>query len=207
LSSFNGNNLEVLYVGAGSCILSAFLVSRKLCVTAVESLGIGFDFFADLQHRVMDFCRRNTIVFDLVRTTGEQLNLPVQLDIPFTINALEDMHDPLATIDNMFGSLKPGGILLAHWPNYAIPFEVHFKVLLVTRSKPLNELSYRSKIYRYPKIGKGLIFMRYIDLRRRLVHRGFRFRFNRSVMRDLVIRTLSDRIFADRIPPVVRVVG
>jgi SAM-dependent methyltransferase len=207
LSSFNGNNLDILEVGAGHCILSAYLASRKLRVTAVEPLGPEVDFFANLQHRVVDFCRQNAIVLNLVRTRGEQLDLPAQFDIAFTINALEHMHDPLATIDNMYGSLKPGGILLAHCPNYTIPFEVHFNVLLVTRSKPLNELLYRSKIDRDPQIWNGLNFIRYIDVRRHLVRRGFRFSFNHSVMCDLVIRTLSDRIFADRMPPMVRVAG
>lgn len=207
LSSFDSNNLAILEVGAGSCILSAYLASRKFRVTAVEPLGPEVDFFADLQHRVVDFCRQNAIILNLVRTTGEQLDLPAQFNIAFTINALEHMHDPLATIDNMYGSLKPGGILLAHCPNYTIPFEVHFNVLLVTRSKPLNKLLYRSKIDRDPQIWDGLNFIRYIDVRRRLVRRGFRFRFNHSVMRDLVMRTLSDPIFADRMPSVVRVVG
>jgi SAM-dependent methyltransferase len=207
LSSLKGNNLDILEVGAGHCILSAYLASRNLRVTAVEPLGPEVDFFANLQHRVVDFCRQNAIILNLVRTTGEQLDFRAQFDIAFTINALEHMHDPLATIDNMYGSLKPGGILLAHCPNYTIPFEVHFNVLLVTRSKPLNKLLYRSKIDRDPQIWDGLNFIRYIDVRRRLVRRGFRFRFNHSVMRDLVMRTLSDPIFADRMPSVVRGVG
>ena len=43
------------------------------------------------------------------------------------------MRDPLRTVDNMYRSLRPGGVLLAHCPNYTIPLEVHFNVVLVTR--------------------------------------------------------------------------
>src|SRR5262245_14223554 len=49
LSSFEPGTVEVLEVGAGSCILSAYLASKRFHVTAVEPLGPEFDFFADFQ--------------------------------------------------------------------------------------------------------------------------------------------------------------
>jgi SAM-dependent methyltransferase len=207
LSSFDRRTVEVLEVGAGSCILSAYLASRQLNVTAVEPLGPEFDFFTDLQTRVLEFCRRNSITFKLVRATGEQLDLPGRFDVAFTINALEHMHDPLLTIDNMYNSLKPGGIVLVHCPNYTIPFEVHFNVFLVTRSKPINEWLYRSKIRRYPKVWDELTFVRYIDVRRHLINRRANFSFDHSVMRDLVVRVMEDPIFAERMPALVRAIG
>src|SRR3984893_6361607 len=76
LSSYALESVEVLEVGAGSCILSAYLASKRLHVTAVEPLGPEFDFFTDLQNRVLEFCRRNSIELKLVRTEGEQLDLP-----------------------------------------------------------------------------------------------------------------------------------
>lgn len=205
--SRRSDKLALLEVGAGSCILAAYLASRGLQVTAVEPLGPEFDFFTDVQRRVLDFCRDKGIAFNLVRTTGEQLDMPEQFDIAFTFNALEHMRDPMLTLDNMCRSLKPGGIVLACCPNYTIPFEAHFKMVLITRSKRLNERLYRSRIARHPRVWDELNFICYADIRRHLAKRGVNFTFNRFVMRDFVIRLLRDPIFARRMPLLVRAVG
>jgi len=207
LPSFGAASIEVLEIGAGSCMLSAYLASKRLNVTAVEPLGPEFDFFSDLQRRVLEFCRCKGIELRLVRATGEELDLPGQFDVAFTINALEHMREPLRTIDNMYDSLKPGGIALIHCPNYTVPFEVHFNVLLVTRSKLINQWLYRSRINRYPKVWDELNFVRYVDVHRHLVKRRADFSFDHSVMRDLAMRLMDDPIFAERMPVVVRAIG
>ena len=207
LPSFAAASIEVLEIGAGSCILSAYLASKRLNVTAVEPLGPEFDFFSDPQRRVLEFCRCKGIELRLVRATGEELDLPGQFDVAFTINALEHMREPLRTIDNMYDSLKPGGVALIHCPNYTVPFEVHFNVLLVTRSKLINQWLYRSRINRYPKVWDELNFVRYVDVHRHLVKRRADFSFDHSVMRDLAMRLMDDPIFAERMPAVVRAIG
>lgn len=207
LSSFNSRTVEVQEVGAGSCILSAYLAGKGLHVTAVEPLGPEFDFFSDLQNRVLEFCRRKEIELRVVRATGEQFDLPGRFDVAFTINALEHMRDPLLAIDNMYNSLRPGGVALIHCPNYTIPFEVHFNVFLVTRSKPINEWLYRSRISQYPKVWDELNFVRYVDVLRHLEKCRANFSFDHSVMRDLVVRLIDDPIFAERMPAVVRAIG
>ena len=207
LSSLNGNDLEVLEVGAGSCMLAAYLATSKLCVTAVEPLGSEFDFFTDLQNRVLEHCREKGIPLRVIRTTGEKLDLPEHFDFAFTVNSLEHMSAPLQTLDNMYLSLRPGGVLLAHCPNYTIPFDTHFNILLITRWKRLNEWLYRSRISRCPDVWRELNFIRYADVRRHLARRGLAFRFNRSVTADMITRTTGDRIFAERMPGVVRAIS
>ncbi len=207
LFSMDRSDLCVLEVGAGTCILSAYLASKNYQVTAVEPLGPEFGFFAELQERVLEYCQLKKIPLTIVRATGEQFNPQAEFDIAFTINALEHMRNPILTIDNMYKSVRPQGRVLLHCPNYTIPFEVHFNVFLVTRSKRLNEWLYRSKIANYPGVWNELYFIRYIDVRRLLIRRGWSFVFNHSVMRDLVERSVGDSIFAQRMPPALRLVG
>jgi SAM-dependent methyltransferase len=207
LTARDPEHSDVLEVGAGPCILAAYLASRGLRVTALEPLGPEFDFLADLQARVLAFCRRHEIRLDVVRKSGEQLDVAERFGVAFTINALEHMRDPLLTIDNMYRALRPGGRLLAHCPNYTVPLEPHFKILLLTRSKPLNERVYRSRIARDPSTWRELTFIRYADLRRHLRRRGLSFRFNRTVMRDAIRRLRDDPHFGRRMPLPVRAIG
>jgi hypothetical protein len=83
---------------------------------------------------------------------------------------------------------------------------VHFNIILVTRSKSFNTWLYRSRIERYRGVWNELNFIRYIDIRRHLEARKIQFKFNRSIMRDLVRRLFSDPIFAQRMPAAVRAV-
>ena len=207
LASLGPEHPDVLEVGAGSCILSAYLAGRGLRVTALEALGPEFGFFTDLQKRALGFCDRKGFSLTVVRTTGDQLDMPDRFGLAFTINALEHMRDPLMTIDAMYRSLRVKGVLLAQCPNYTVPLDTHFNILLVTRSKSINGWLHRHRIRRYPSVWNELTFIRAIDLRRHLRRRGWSYRFNRSVLRDSVQRLRDDPIFAERMPRPVRAIG
>lgn len=99
------------------------------------------------------------------------------------------------------------GAALVHCPNYTIPFEFYFNVVLITRSKGFNEWLYRSKIARYPGVWDELNFVRYTNSRRHLAKRRMKFEFDKLVMQDLVQRLMDDPIFAHRRPVTVRVIG
>ena len=117
------------------------------------------------------------------------------------------MRDPLLTIDNMYRSLKPGGVLLAHCPNYTVPLEVHFNILLVTRSKTINGWLYRSKIQKYPSVWDELNFIRYIAVRKHLSGAAGASPSTRPRCRFWSGRLLDDPIFAQRMPMPVGAFG
>ena len=132
LLSFNPQTVEVLEVGAGPCILAAYLASKGLRVTAVEPLGQEFDFLADLQGRVLEFCRGNSIELNLVRTEGEQLDLPSRFDLAFTINSLEHAraaadHPAPNVVGHSRGTAKVvllGEVLKLRWRGPTTPLRV-----------------------------------------------------------------------------------
>lgn len=194
---------DVLEVGAGHCILAAYLASRGYRVTALEPMGDEFRFFSDLQRKMIEHCERNGFPLTLRRSPGEQLDKPGQFDFAYTINALEHMREPLAVIDRMHASLRPGGAMLLHCPNYNVPFDSHFGVVLVTRNKRINRWLYGARLDSQPGVWNELNFIRYSDLKRHMDGRGWCYAFNATVA-DFAARLRSDPIFAARMPWFVR---
>jgi SAM-dependent methyltransferase len=197
----------VLDVGAGSCILPAYLASRGITVAAVEPLGPGFGFYTDLQNHVLELCRKAGSNLHVIRVMAEKINLQESYDFSYTINALEHMPDPCLALDSMYHALRPGGILLAHCPNYNVPFDSHFGIFLLTRSKGLNRWLYRSTIGKDPVLWDELNLIGYTDLRRHFAMRGYDFVFNRSILREMFERVIDDRLFAERMPALFGTVG
>lgn len=207
LANYDLKTAEVVEIGAGTCILSAYLASKGVRQTAVEPLGPEFDFFTTLQARVVDHCKANDIPLRIVRATGETLDIDGRFDVAYTINALEHMREPLLTLDNMYRALKPNGTLLAHCPNYSVPFDSHFGAVLITRSKALNGWLYRARIKEYPQVWDELNFIRYPDIRRHMKGRGWNFSFSNTVVRDMVDRVIDDPVFRARMPSYIRAIG
>ena len=148
-----------------------------------------------------------TLLVKAIVPSSKEILTPERFRVAFTINALEHMRDPLLTIDNMYSSLVPGGVILAHCPNYTVPLDTHFNILLVTRSKSINGWLHRRKIARYPLVWDELNLIRYADMRRHLHRKGWSFTFNTAMLRDSVNRLLDDPTFAERMPGPVRAIG
>jgi 2-polyprenyl-3-methyl-5-hydroxy-6-metoxy-1,4-benzoquinol methylase len=197
-------NIRVLEVGAGSMLLSAYLASKGLNVTALEPLTPDFSWFEALQTEVLAYCARENITFERVDSIAENYLRPGQYDLIFTIHVLEHMQDPLLALENMYQSLKQPGFLLALCPNYDVPFEPHLGIFLVSLSKSINARFYARRIAEKSKIWDGLFFVRYSQLRRYLDNKQIRYAFNRSMVRDMFQQLGKDPFFYARMPAFVR---
>ena len=204
LSQLPGDNFRVLEVGAGSMLLSAYLASKGLNVTALEPLTPDFSWFEALQMQVLAHCAREEITFERVDSVAEEYNTPGRYDVIFTIHVLEHMRDPLRALENMYQSLKQPGFLLAVCPNYDVPFEPHLGIFLVGLSKSLNARIYARRIATKSKVWDGLFFVRYSRLRQYLDENRIRYAFNRSMVRDMFQQLGKDQFFRARMPPFVR---
>jgi SAM-dependent methyltransferase len=204
LSRFAGRNVQILEVGAGPMLISAYLASMGLSVTALEPLTPDFSWFEPLQRDVLAYCAREGIAFERVETVAEDYAAPDRYDLIFTIHVLEHMRDPLRALDNMYQSLKEPGFLLAVCPNYDVPFEPHLGILLMGASKPLNARLYARRISAKSKVWDGLFFIRYSRLRRYLVEKRIRHAFNRHIVRDMFHQLGKDEFLYARMPLFVR---
>jgi 2-polyprenyl-3-methyl-5-hydroxy-6-metoxy-1,4-benzoquinol methylase len=204
LSRLSGDNVRVLEVGAGPMLLSAYLASKGLNVTALEPLTPDFSWFEALQMEVLAHCARAGVTFDRIDSIAEDYIVPGRYDLIFTIHVLEHMRDPLRAIQNMYQSLRRPGFLLAVCPNYDVPFEPHLGIFLVGLSKPFNAKLYSHRIAAKSKVWDGLFFIRYSRLRRYLDDQRIRYAFNRGIVRDMFQQLAKDEYFYARMPPFVR---
>ena len=204
LSRPAGDNFRVLEVGAGSMLLSAYLASKGLNVTALEPLTPDFSWFEALQMDVLAHCAREGIKFERVDSVAEVYITPGRYDVIFTIHVLEHMRNPLRALENMYQSLKEPGFLLAVCPNYDVPFEPHLGILLVGLSKSLNARLYAHRIAAKSKVWDGLFFVRYSRLRQYLDEKRIRYVFSRGMMRDMFEQLGKDQFFYARMPACVR---
>jgi 2-polyprenyl-3-methyl-5-hydroxy-6-metoxy-1,4-benzoquinol methylase len=203
-SRLPGDNFRVLEVGAGSMLLSAYLASKGLTVTALEPLTPDFSWFGALQTQVLAYCAHEGITFERVNSVAEEYITPARYDVIFTIHVLEHMRDPLRALENMYQSLKHPGFLLAVCPNYDVPFEPHLGIFLVGLSKSLNARIYARRVAAKSKVWDGLFFVRYSRLRQYLDEKRIRHVFNRAMVRDMFQQLGKDEFFYARMPPLVR---
>jgi len=176
-------------------------------MAAVEPLGPGFGFYTGLQNHVLDICRKMGSDVHVIREPAEQISARERYDFSYTINALEHMRDPYLAVDAMYRALRPGRSLLAHCPNYNVPFEPHFGILLLTRSKALNKWLYRSVVGKDQVLWDEMNFIGYTDLRRHVAARGYDFAFSRMIFEESFERVLCDHTFAERMPSIFVTIG
>jgi len=195
---------EVLEIGAGSFLLSAYIASKGIKVTALEPLSKDFNWFAKLQNDVLGFCREHNIVFERTTALAEDFVAPEKFDLIFSVHVLEHMRDPIRALDNMYQSLRPNGQIVTVCPNYDVPFEPHLGIFLIGRSKALNARLYPVAVARKQDVWDALTFVRCSQLKRHLSRRRASFSFTRTMLRDSFLRLGEDEMFWQRMPKAIR---
>jgi len=191
---------RVLEVGAGSLMLSTYLASRGFDVTALEPMSDEFECFVDLARPLREAAQRARAPLTLLQQSIDDFDVTQAFDLVFSINALEHMAEPFRAIDVMSAAVRPGGRLVIHCPNYDVPFDSHFGIVLLSLSKRFNALVYHRRVASRPGIWDGLSFVRLSRVRRHCATRGYDIVFNRHTLHDAVARLRDDVIFAERMP-------
>ena len=196
---------RVLEVGAGHLILSSYLACRGFEVTAVEPLTDGFESFSELHTRMLYHAKAAGAQLTVMQCASDALDAHDAFDVVICVNALEHMKDPMGALDVMHRAVRPGGVVLAHCPNYDVPFDSHLGIVLITLSKRVNEWLYRDRIARRQDCWDGLTFVRQSALRRHCATRGYDVAFNSRMLEQAVLRVSEDSVFAARMPLPLRV--
>lgn len=195
---------RVLEVGCGTGYLLATLSSLRpdLTFTGLEPIGHGFAAFEGTLSRIESAYPNLTIH----RKGIEDFDRPVGVapfDLVFSVNVFEHVADWRGAVLVAAGLLAPTGKVVILCPNYAVPYESHFRIpILLTPA--LTRRAFARHIERVERetgahgLWLSLNFITVPALRRHCVAHGLEVRFDTAIMSRMLERLDTDPEFARR---------
>jgi 2-polyprenyl-3-methyl-5-hydroxy-6-metoxy-1,4-benzoquinol methylase len=201
---------KILEVGAGSLMLSCVLVSEGYTVTALEPVGSGFSHFARLQSIVASYAARQSVLPELMTSSGEELDAVDRFDYAFSVNVMEHVNDVALVLERVHAALRHGGTYRFMCPNYAFPYEPHFNLPTL-----LNRALTEKMMWRWIISSKNVLdplgtwrSLNWITVRsvRRICRQRLMTEpaFDRQIFQTFLSRALSDEAFQARRGPLLR---
>jgi len=203
----------ILEIGAGSMLLSCQLCREGFEVTALEPVGQGFSIFSELQTLVLDYMRERGAVPTLLPVAVERLEADKKYDFAYSINVMEHVGDVPEAILRVVSTLAQGGEYRFTCPNYWFPYEPHFNIPTLF-SKAMTERVFHDRVFKNQRMSdpvgvwNSLNWISVAQIRR-AVRRlpGIALHFKRTVLRDTLLRLVSDEEFSARRSKWMRHVG
>jgi 2-polyprenyl-3-methyl-5-hydroxy-6-metoxy-1,4-benzoquinol methylase len=147
---------ELLEIGGGIGLVYGYLKSNGFSIHSIEPSASGFEGYYETALELF-----NTLKIDKSHwyplLAQDSHKIGKNFDIIFSNNVLEHIKDLKSTFNVLKGVLKPRGLMVHNTVNYIIPYEPHFKIVLVPLIPRLTEV-FRPGI-RHSKVWKGLNFI------------------------------------------------
>lgn len=199
----NRTNANVLEIGSGLGIISVFLASLGHRVTSLEPSASGFNLMSEFRQALHPrfVAVSNAASFHLpkeVRGLAEEARLPKDFhDFAFSINVLEHVDSPRTVISRVSQTIKSGGVQWHTCPNYAVPYEPHFGILLVRKPKTKRDYFVPNSIRR-SDLWQTLNFISYSEVLRIATSQHLKVTFDPGLGRRSYERALNDERFRHR---------
>ena len=187
---------RVLEVGAGIGFVSVLLQQQGVEITAIEPGSGGFD----MNERI-GACLREWLKVSVspVLDIGAEALEPGRhgpFDLIFSVNVLEHIPDLEGAVDAMCGVLRPGGVMRHTCPNYTLPYEPHFGILLVPFAPRLTERLVPG--VRGTEVWDSLKFVTLPRIRRAFRRNGLACRFAKGTLYEAFARLEQDPVYRAR---------
>lgn len=201
---------SVLEVGAGTFLLSCYLMKEGFDVTALEPVGDGFSHFDQIRQFVLDYAHSQGCCPNILDQPAESLGVTDHYDYAFSINVMEHVNDVAIVLKKVGKSLAIGASYRFICPNYLFPYEPHFNIPTMF-SKQLTERMFGQRILASRTVPdpagtwKSLNWINVVQIKmivRRLS--GLKVSFNRSMLASAIERIALDAEFAKRRSPTIR---
>lgn len=191
------DDIRLLEVGAGVGILSACLQLSGYEVTGIEPSGPGFDLCYVIGQEIRSILGIEVTGF--VNLAVEDLHKSTlgQFDLIYSVNVLEHLPNLDSAFLRMQSVLAPQGLMVHTCPNYHIPYEPHFGVMLVPFFPLLSKFILSQKITD-TALWQSLNFITSTGMKRICKRNGLHIIFEPEVMYRTMQRMGDDYIFAER---------
>ncbi len=185
----------ILEIGGGIGLVYALLRTQGHDIVSLEPGGGGFR-------------NRHTAGLHLLRVlrvdSGGWLKIGIedfnsqnrQFDLIFSFFVLEHLSCLNRAFNVMAGALEQNGLMVHRCPNYDIPFEPHYNVLLVPFKPELTALIYPA--LNKKELWRNLCFTTTRGITKLCVRNGMRPLFRKGMMASAFERVLTDSLFARR---------
>jgi 2-polyprenyl-3-methyl-5-hydroxy-6-metoxy-1,4-benzoquinol methylase len=189
---------RILEVGAGLCLLSLFLKSKGYQITALEPIGVGFDFFDQLKTQLLN--TYSNLELPVLDKTAQKLTEieDGKFDLIFSNNVVEHIDELDEAFLAMAGVLNNRGEMIHSCANYAIPYEPHFGLPILFWSPALTKLVWREKIAQQDGVWASLNFVTYFRVRAIARNIDCGVEFKRSMTYEAFSRLRTDKEFKSR---------
>lgn len=187
---------RVLEAGAGLGILACTLHSKGFDVAALEPGETGFE-----ENRSAALCVREELGagFPLFECNIEELSPERHgcFGLIFSNNVLEHVADPERALAAMKRVLEPGGAMIHNCPNYTVPYEPHYRMMLVPAVPRLTRFLVPRRI-REDACWRSLNFITHAAVRRAARNIGCDVTFEKELMYKAFKRLEADPLFGER---------
>ena len=187
-------NMRLLEIGGGAGFTYTFLRSQGYDVTSIEP---GSDGFGDRYKAGLRLCELLGIDSSgWHKSMIENFNGNNEFDLIFSFYVLEHVESLELAFKAMVRHLKPDGIMVHTCPNYNIPFEPHYNILLFPLKPEWSTLFYPS--LRDKGLWQGLNFTTLGRIKKICKNNNLRLTFSKAMTANYLMRVIEDPVFRER---------
>jgi 2-polyprenyl-3-methyl-5-hydroxy-6-metoxy-1,4-benzoquinol methylase len=193
---------RLLEVGAGLGLLAVWLKRQGASVTLLEPGAGGFGDNQLLMTATLEWLGASDTAILPIEADALDRRQHGEFDVIYSVNVLEHIPSLERALDGMLDVLAAGGIMRHTCPNYVVPYEPHYGILLVPFWPSLTAWVFRRGARE--ELWQSLNFVTFGRIVRFCRARGLRYRFDGGTLAAAFERLERDEAFRARRGAVVR---
>ncbi len=189
---------RILEVGAGLGLLSIFLSSLGHEVCALQPADDVFALFDTTKKLIWQDVGHDGPTHLEIGAEDLSPQEHGEFDLIFSVNVMEHIAPIKQATAAILSVLADTGKCVNLCPNYTIPYEPHYGLVMVPFSPAASRWLWRRRLDQDPDIWNTLNFIDYFDVRKMARKNRAEVKFQKAVLYDSFVRLGSDAAFSVR---------